>query len=61
MILKETTGSQDHAKFGVTMGRVVLVSSEVTCGVISLGWPAFSLAAKARGWRLECIVLMHNK
>ncbi len=39
----------------------MLVTPAVLCGVISAGWPTFAVAAKSRGWKIQCIVAMNNK
>ena len=56
-LVEETSHLQEYAKYGVVLGRVLPSPFALTCGIVSTGWPAFALAARARGWGLRCTVL----
>jgi hypothetical protein len=60
VVVEEAIQTCDYARYGVTIGRMKLMSTQVTCGVVSTGWPSFALAAKARGWLVSCIVVLNN-
>jgi hypothetical protein len=55
--VQESMCCQDHAKCGVTVGRVASVGHKLSCGYVCAGWPAWAFAAESRGWSVLVIVL----
>jgi len=55
--IQERREDREHAKYGITVGRITKIGQEMACGYVCTGWPTWALAAKARGWSLMAIVL----
>ena len=50
-----------YVKYGMTVGKVIASTNQVTCGVVSNGWPSLAWAAHSRGWLILVILTVRNE